>query len=124
MVQVFSVYRETGAVWYKCLVCTERDRGRVVQVFSVYRETGAMWYKCLVCTERDRGRVVQVFSVYRERQRPCACGTSSSTIPIKTISGQKHKPLAYNTECGQGVHCWNAIERHLTATRNIHIQWL
>ena len=53
MVQVFSVYRETGAVWYKCLVCTERDRGRVVQVFSVYRETGAVWYKCLVCTERQ-----------------------------------------------------------------------
>ena len=115
MVQVFSVYRETGAMWYKCL---QRDRG------CVQRETEAVWYKCLVCTERDRGRVVQVFSVYRERQRPCACGTSSSTIPIKTISGQKHKPLAYNTECGQGVHCWNAIERHLTATRNIHIQWL
>ena len=51
MVQVFSVYRETGAMWYKCLVCTER--GDVVQVFSVYRETEAMWYKCLVCTERQ-----------------------------------------------------------------------
>ena len=52
MVQVFSVYRETGAVWYKCLVCTERQ-GPCGTSVSVYRETGAVWYKCLVCTERQ-----------------------------------------------------------------------